>query len=117
MKFVRLVFSMISKPVEPEMVYKAIQRRILNPSLCFSTDNCFTHAIQSEQELLEIASVILPANIKTDYRAMNGGIVGKFIKAASCLIVSTDATIPGNEGNVFPWLQTNQSQSLPGEIR
>ena len=64
-------------------------------------------AAQTEEAHLETASVVLPANIQADYRAVNGGIVGKFIDAASCLVVSTDTPIPGNEGNVFPWLKIN----------
>ena len=48
---------------------------------------------------------------------MDNGVEDEFVGAATGGIVHTDGAVPGHDGHVFPGLEVDKAQCLPGEIR
>ena len=47
---------------------------------------------------------LLPADIYTDKRAVHRRIVGKLVISAACFVVGSKATVPSDNGDMFPGL-------------
>ena len=58
----------------------------------------------------------LPADIDTDDRTMDHGVVSKRIRAAAALVIGPEAAIPGDDRHMLPRLKIDQAKALPGEV-